>query len=127
MSDPAQEPSGTPGRAATPPDEESANAYADGYGEGLREAFREVLQHASRGHTAQELRILIESRLARWREDVEVKRKSLLGPPRRPSWGPLLRPPVPPPTAAPWVGAPEPNYRTPSLDPAHVPSKGTSL
>jgi hypothetical protein len=89
-----------------PADEEFANAYADGYGEGLREAFREVLQHASRGHTAQELRILVESRVARLREDVEVKRRSLLGPPRRPAWGPLLRPPVPGPSPSTWVGPP---------------------
>ncbi|MGI0133166.1 MAG: DUF835 domain-containing protein [Thermoplasmata archaeon] len=99
MSDPRAEP---PTAAAPPPDEEAANAYAEGYGEGLREAFREILQHASRGHTAQELRILVESRIARVREDVEVKRRSLLGPPRRPAWGPLLRPPAPRPSPPSW-------------------------
>jgi hypothetical protein len=77
------------------PDEEYARSYAEGYGEGLKEALRDVLQHASRGHTAQELRWLIESRLARVREEVELKRRSLLAPPSRPSWGRLLRAPQP--------------------------------
>jgi hypothetical protein len=77
-------------------DDDYASAYSEGYGEGLREAFREMLSHASRGHTASELRLLIESRLARLREDIEFKRKSLLTPPRRPSWGAILRPPAPP-------------------------------
>jgi hypothetical protein len=86
-------------KPGAPPDEEYANGFAEGYGEGLREAFREVLQHASRGHTAQELRLLVESRLARIPEDVEVRRKSLLAPPRRPAWGPLLRTPTSPPAA----------------------------
>ena len=39
--------------------------------------------------------MIVESRLARVREEVELKRKSLLSPPRRPSWGALLRPPAP--------------------------------
>lgn len=76
------------------PDDEFARAYSEGYGEGLRDGLRDLLQHASRGHTAQELRILIESRLARVREEVELKRKSVLSPPRRPSWSALLRPPA---------------------------------
>ncbi|MGA7924353.1 MAG: hypothetical protein WCA77_10315 [Thermoplasmata archaeon] len=80
-------------RPSSPPDEAYADGFAEGYSEGLREAFKEILQHASRGHTAQELRLLVESRLSRIPEDVEVKRKGLLAPPRRPSWGPLLRPP----------------------------------
>ena len=106
MSDPRPDSAVNAGRAnASSPDEEAADAYAEGYGEGLREALREILQHASRGHTAQELRILVESRLARIREDVEVKRRSLLGPPRRPAWGPLLRPPTPIPAPSPWGGA----------------------
>ncbi|HYK93543.1 MAG TPA: hypothetical protein VEY07_05825 [Thermoplasmata archaeon] len=88
----------------TPPaaDEEWAEAYSEGYGEGLREALREMLQHASRGHTAQELRLLVESRLARLREDVDLKRKSLLSPPRRAQFGAMLRPAIgsaPPPSA----------------------------
>ena len=65
-----------------------------------------MLQHASRGHTASELRLLIESRLARVRDDVELKRKSVLSPPRRPSWGAMLRPPNPPATG-PAPGRPE--------------------
>jgi hypothetical protein len=94
-------------RASPPPneeppaDEEFARTYASGYEEGVRSALREVLQHASRGHTAQELRILVESRLARLGEEVELKRKGLLGPPRRPAWGALLRAPQP---ARPWPG-----------------------
>ncbi len=78
-----------------PADEEYARTYAAGYEEGVRSALREVLQHASRGHTAQELRILVESRLARLSEEVELKRKGLLGPPRRPTWNSLLRAPQP--------------------------------
>jgi hypothetical protein len=85
----------TDGPPSGVPDDEYARAYAEGYGEGLREALREMLQHASRGHTASELRLLIESRLARVRDDVELKRKSVLSPPRRPSWGSMLRPPSP--------------------------------
>ncbi len=96
MSDPGD--SGDPAarEAERPPaDEEFARAYSDGFGDGIRSALKEVLQHVSRGHTAQELRILIESRLARVAEEVELKHKSLLGPPRRPAWGPLLRAPQP--------------------------------
>jgi hypothetical protein len=93
-------------------DEAYAQAYAEGYGEGLREALRELLQHASRGHTAQELRFLVESRLARVREDVEVKRRSLLSPPRRPAWGALLRAPKP---VAAWSSEPA------SLPPTAIP------
>ncbi len=78
-----------------PADEEFARAYAAGYEEGVRSALRELLQHASRGHTAQELRMLAESRLARLADEVEVKRKGLLAPPRRPAWNALLRPPQP--------------------------------
>ncbi|MCI4358036.1 MAG: DUF835 domain-containing protein [Thermoplasmata archaeon] len=81
-------------------DDDYAAAYSEGYGEGLREALKELLQHASRGHTAQELRFLVESRLARVREDVEVKRRSLLSPPRRPAWSALLRTPRP---VEPWA------------------------
>ena len=76
-----------PANEDLPADEEFARTYAAGYEEGVRSALREVLQHASRGHTAQELRILIESRLARLSEEVELKRKGLLAPPRRPAWG----------------------------------------
>ena len=83
-----------------PADEEYARTYAAGYEEGVRSGLREVLQHASRGHTAQELRILVESRLARLDEEVELKRRSLLAPPRRPAWSSLLRAPQP---ARPWV------------------------
>ena len=83
-----------------PKDEEFARTYAAGYEEGVRSGLREVLQHVSRGHTAQELRILVESRLARLDEEVELKRRSLLAPPRRPPWSSLLRAPQP---ARPWV------------------------
>ncbi|MCI4336480.1 MAG: hypothetical protein L3K17_04705 [Thermoplasmata archaeon] len=72
-----------PPRTGGAADEEYADAYAEGYAEGLREALREMLQHAARGHTAHELRFLIESRLARLKEDVELKRRSLLAPPKR--------------------------------------------
>ncbi len=81
---------------AGPPDEEYAEAYSEGYGEGLREAFREVLSHVGRGHTVGEIRVLVESRLARLRDDVASKRRSVLAPPRRPAWGALLRPPARP-------------------------------
>ncbi|MGP8071778.1 MAG: hypothetical protein ACLPZM_01420 [Thermoplasmata archaeon] len=83
-----------------PTDEEYVRAYAAGYEEGVRSALREVLGHASRGHTTQELRMLVESRLARLSEEVDLKRKGLLAPPRRPAWGALLRPPT---SARPWV------------------------
>jgi hypothetical protein len=77
-----------------PKDEEFARTYAAGYEEGVRGALREVLAHASRGHTTSELRMLIESRLARLPEEVELKRRSMLAPPRQPAWASLLRPPV---------------------------------
>jgi hypothetical protein len=89
-----------PAEVEPPADEEFARTYAAGYEEGVRSALREVLQHAARGHTAQELRILVESRLARLDEEVELKRRSLLAPPRRPAWGSLLRAPQP---ARPWA------------------------
>ena len=85
----------------SPGDEEYARAYAAGYEEGVRGALRETLEHITRGHTPQEIRMLTASRLARLSEEVDLKRKSLLAPPRRPAWGSLLRPPVP---ARPWNG-----------------------
>jgi hypothetical protein len=93
---------GPPRRDGAPPresdegasDEETARAYASGYEEGVRSALREVLGHASRGHTTQEIRMLAESRLARLQEEVELKRRGRLGPPRRPAWGALLRSPT---------------------------------
>ncbi len=94
MSAPAR-PTGTERPADGPRDDEYARAYSEGYGEGLRDALREMLAHLSRGHTPHEVRMIVESRLARVREEVELKRKSLLSPPRRPSWGALLRPPAP--------------------------------
>ena len=95
MSAPRRTPGTVGGPEGAAGDDDFARAYSEGYGEGLREAFREMLQHASRGHTASELRILIESRLARVKEDIELKRHSVLSPPRRPSWGSMLRPPAP--------------------------------
>jgi hypothetical protein len=98
--------SGRPPGEEGPKDEEFARTYAAGYEEGVRSALREVLGHASRGHTTAELRMLIESRLARLSEEVELKRRSLLGPPRQPAWSALLRPaggarPWQPPVAGP--------------------------
>ena len=101
MSDPNPENGAPPtADAEAPADEEYARAYAAGFGEGIRSALRELLQHTARGHTAQELRILAESRLARLSEEIELKRRSLLAPPRRPAWNSLLRAPQP---ARPWV------------------------
>lgn len=109
MSDPSPEPR-RPGPGAPPaPDTEYAQAYADGYGDGLRSALRDVLQHTARGLTAQELRFLVESRLARVADEIDLKRKSLLAPPRRLPLGPVApRPPAP-------FFAPRP-----SLDPARA-------
>jgi hypothetical protein len=93
---------------ADPNDEEFARTYAAGYEEGVRSALREVLGHASRGHTTAELRMLVESRLARLPEEAELKRRSMLAPPRQPAWASLLRPPV---GARPWtlpIGTPAP-------------------
>jgi hypothetical protein len=94
VSDPDRPDAGS-GDEEPPADEEYARAYAAGYEEGVRSALREILQHTARGHTAQELRILAESRLARLGEETELKRRSVLGPPRRPAWNSLLRPPTP--------------------------------
>ncbi len=100
-------PPATPAEAPPPGDASYAEAYAAGYGEGVRDSLREVLTHAARGHTTAEIRILVESRIARIPEEVELKRRSLTQPPRRPAWGALLRAPgpVPPaPAAAPTAG-----------------------
>lgn len=94
--EPRKDPHNLPPPERASGDASYAEAYAAGYGEGLRESLKELLQHASRGHTATELRILVESRLARVPEDVELKRKSLLNPPRRTAWNSWLRPPAPP-------------------------------
>lgn len=109
--------------AAPPPsetpasDEEYVRAYAAGYEEGVRNALRETLEHISRGHTPQEIRMLTASRLARVAEEGELKRKSLLAPPRRPAWGSLLRPPAP---ARAWSGAaPAPSAPVFRLLPGH--------
>jgi hypothetical protein len=83
-------------RAAPVGDDEYIEGYSKGYGDGLREALRELRAHAGRGASPQELRMLIESRLARVPDDVEVKRKGLLAPPRRAPWASLLRPPSAP-------------------------------
>lgn len=83
-----------------PKDEEFARTYAAGYEEGVRSALREVLGHTSRGHTAAELRMLVESRLARLPEEAELKRRSMLAPPRQPAWASLLRSPT---AARPWL------------------------
>ncbi len=74
-----------------PADEEYARTYAAGYEEGLRSALREVLEHLTRGHTPQEVRMLVQGRLARLAEEVELKRRALLSPPRRTNWGPAPR------------------------------------
>jgi Protein of unknown function (DUF835) len=107
-------PAGPPAEEG-PKDEEFAETYAAGYEEGVRNALREILGHASRGHTTAELRMLIESRLARLPEEVELKRRSMLAPPRQPAWASLLRPPV---GARPWVapvgGTPPPPPRVSS-------------
>jgi len=84
------------GRGSVPGDDEYIEGYAKGYGDGLREALRELRAHAGRGASPQELRMLIESRLARIPEDVAVRRKGLLTPPRRAPWVSLLRPPAAP-------------------------------
>ncbi len=81
MSDPA--PSSDARDGDEPPaDEERARAYADGFGEGIRTALKDLLQHVSQGYTASELRLLVQGRLARVSDEVELKRRSLLGPPR---------------------------------------------
>src|SRR5271165_6451796 len=86
------------GPPAPPADELRAHAFADGYGEGLRDALRELLQ-AARSSTPQELRWQIESRLARIPQEVELKRRALLGPPPHGGWdAPRRLVPAPPPT-----------------------------
>ncbi|MCI4350649.1 MAG: DUF835 domain-containing protein [Thermoplasmata archaeon] len=88
-------------RRPSAPDEAFADAYAHGFGDGLRDGLKELLQHVSRGHTAQELRLFIESRLARVPEEVEFKRRNVLAPPPKTSWGTLARAPSAPAVAPP--------------------------
>ncbi len=92
MSGPPRRPEPRPDPDEPPADEEYARTYAAGYEEGLRSALKELLAHASRGHTNQELRALVQSRLARLSEEVELKRRSLLAPPRPRPWDSLSRP-----------------------------------
>lgn len=92
MSEPERE-STVDGSDEPPADEAYARTYAAGYEEGLRSALRELLAHASRGRTNQELRALIQSRLARLGEEVDLKRQSLLAPPRPRPFGELARAP----------------------------------
>ncbi len=95
---------------------EYASTYAAGYEEGVRSALREVLGHIARGHTPAELRMLVESRLARIKEEVDLKRRSMTAPPRQPTWSSLLRPPT---TARPWVApvGPPPGLAPPRIGP----------
>lgn len=65
-----------------PADGEYARTYAEAYGEGIRTSLKEVLEQMSRGFDGYELRLLVQSRLARLPEEVELKRRSLLAPPR---------------------------------------------
>ena len=81
-----------PGRPRPAADERIAHAFADGYGEGIRDALREVLE-AVRTSTPAELRWQVQSRIARIPEDVELKRRSLLGPPPRDGWEATRRAP----------------------------------
>ena len=112
MSAPERRNGAAPPPSENPPaDEEYVRAYAAGYEEGVRNALRETLEHIARGHTPQEIRMLTASRLARLPEEAELKRKSLLSPPRRPAWGSLLRPPAP---ARAWSG-PAPASSAPLL------------
>ncbi|HTT34858.1 MAG TPA: hypothetical protein VMH78_03180 [Thermoplasmata archaeon] len=123
MTDPAGTATGRPPRAAA--DQEYADAYAEGYGEGLREALREMLEHAARGHTAAEIRLLVQSRLAHLKEDVDLKRRNLLAPPPRAAYAPLFRPaarPVPAPEPAPEL---EPGWSYLVLEPR--PERGPRL
>jgi hypothetical protein len=94
VSEPSEAP--TAARTTGPGDDEFIEGYAKGYADGLREALRELRAHAGRGASPQELRMLIESRLARVPEDVAVKKKGLLRPPARAPWASLLRPPAAP-------------------------------
>jgi len=114
VSDPDDDENGPPPTDPEPPaDEEYARAYAAGYEDGARNALREVVQHAARGHTPQEIRMLAEGRLVRLPEEVESKRKGLLAPPRRTAWSAILRP-APATPARPWnapIGAGPPVLR----------------
>lgn len=82
---------GAPPRGRPLADERWANAYAEGYGEGIRDALKEILG-AVRSGTPQEIRWQVQSRLARIPEDVELKRRALLGPPPRGGWEAPRRP-----------------------------------
>lgn len=71
--------------------DEGADGYARGFGDGVRSALKEVTGLASRGHTASEIRLFAETRIAHLGEEVEMKRRSLLSPPRRLPVEALLR------------------------------------
>jgi len=91
------------GDGEPPSDEEYARAYTAGYEDGVRSALREVVQHAVRGHTPQEIRMLAEGRLVRLPQEVDTKRKALLAPPQRTAWGALRRPAPAPAATRPWA------------------------
>lgn len=81
MTERTPSPNGRDG-AEPPADEERARRYAEGFGEGIRIALKDILQHISQGYSASELRLLVQGRLARLEDEVELKRRSMLGPPR---------------------------------------------
>lgn len=81
-----------PFRTLSPSAEDSASAYARGYGDGVRGALREVISLAARGHTASEIRLLAQTRLSKLGDEVALRRKSLLAPPQRVPLESLVRP-----------------------------------
>jgi hypothetical protein len=56
-------------------------SYSRGWGDGVRDALNFVSRLVVRGHTPQEIRVFLDSRLAHLDEEVSLKRKTLLSSP----------------------------------------------
>jgi hypothetical protein len=59
------------------------NDYPKGFEDGVRNALREILSYIVKGHSANEIRLLAETRLAHMEEETMERRKSLVVSPRR--------------------------------------------
>lgn len=56
-------------------------SYSRGWGDGVRDALNYVSRLVVRGHTPQEIRVFVESRMSHLDEEVSLKRKTLLSSP----------------------------------------------
>lgn len=80
-----------PAMGRLPPRASGESDYSKGFEDGTKEALREVLSFVARGHSASEVRLLAETRLAHLDEETDHRRSRLLPPPRRIALDTLLQ------------------------------------